>query len=175
MKIRIVKPRHTPRLFHVLQGRHHTGDLTHESFRSSLFKGSRAPRAEPLVASAEATHTRRFWFFLRPRCQKERKQFSHIIFQQQFVFYIELILSVLFDGVAAKKNVFASQIKRCIRSFAPAGATRALPLTCDLFEKRSIKNFHPVEGDRLGGGRKLSSCGGGPFGWRAKTFILEPS
>ena len=33
--------------------------------------------------------------------------------------------------------------KQRFKSFAPAGATRALPLTCDLFEKRSIKNFRP--------------------------------
>ena len=65
--------------------------------------------------------------------------------------HIEKGFSVLFDTVGAKKNVVASQIKRR-DYFAPVGATRALPKPCDLFEKRSIKNFHSVEVIRLSEG-----------------------
>ena len=69
-----------------------------------------------------------------------------------FVFYVEKILSVLFLGyVAARKRTKKNGV---IRGAAPNPAT--------FFEKRSIKNFHPVEVDRLGGGgRKLSSCESG--------------
>ena len=71
---------------------------------------------------------------------------------------IEIILSVLFDGVAAKKNVFASQIKRR-DNFASAEATRATRPRLRRLLKKAGENFHPVEGDRLGGGQKLSSLG----------------
>ncbi len=56
----------------------------------------------------------------------------------------EQALSVLFEQRGPKKNIFASQIKGQER-FAPAGATKGAALgTCDLFVKRSIKNFHEL-------------------------------
>ena len=56
----------------------------------------------------------------------------------------EKIVSVLFGTSGAKKNVFASQIKRRWGGFAPAGATKGYaPLDGrSLFEKSDVKIFH---------------------------------
>jgi hypothetical protein len=95
------------------------GQAPDEKFLIDLFsKRSQGLGAEPQVAPAGAKPPFRHFFgsFFVPTCsKKERKQFSHISPQQltnivpplqKFVFYIEVLFSVLFEQGAAKKNIF---------------------------------------------------------------------
>ena len=57
----------------------------------------------------------------------------------------EKIVSVLFEQGAAKKNIFRCAKSNSVDKFRSLRrATRALPTTRDLFEKRSIKNFYEL-------------------------------
>ena len=114
-------------------------------------KGNRQ-RPWSLVATSEILDMAFLWFFLWPLLSKkerrklpQRKNIRELPLHRYLPFCLcEKTVSVLFGKIAAKKNIFAAQIKRRIRNFASAEATRAPPSTCDLFEKRSIKNFSRV-------------------------------
>ena len=60
-----------------------------------------------------------------------------------FVVYVEQTVSVLFGTAGAKKNVFASQIKRR-DYFAPAGATRGAAPSPRKLLKKFDQNFPSV-------------------------------
>jgi len=110
-----------------VKNRHHTDKPLTKVFASLFSKSDWGTGQRPA--------SRRFWFFLRPRCQKERKRFAHTTSQQkerkrfaqykkrtiQFLpygfqqkrelpegnsldFYVEEILSVLFEQGAAKRT-----------------------------------------------------------------------
>ena len=67
----------------------------------------------------------------------------------------EQTLSVLFEQGAAKKNIFAAQIKQRLGSFRACGRDSGLcPKSPVAFFKKRRKNFHPVEVVCWGGGER---------------------